>query len=92
MNRYSRQFEELALNSQSKPHSSLLALEKGLQDILDNCMHVSHLREQGLITEMILSINEFYLVPSTIYSTQKIATIYIKLMAILNQIEAKEHD
>ena len=55
-------------------------------------MHMSHLREQGLVTELIISINEFYLAPNTAYSAQKIATVYIKLMAILNAIEAKELD
>ena len=62
-----------------------------LMDILDNCVHVNHLREQGLVTELIISTNEYYLVPETLISTQKIATVYIKLMAALNQIEYKEH-
>lgn len=87
-----QQIEKNSMASDEIKRTIILDLERSLLDVLDNCIHVSHLREQGLISELIISINDFYLVPKTLYSTQKIATVYIKLMAILNQIETKEQD
>lgn len=65
-------------------------IEKGLQDILKNCIHVVNLREKGIVSELIICINHYYLVPESVYSSQKIVAVYIEMINILVEIDNKQ--
>lgn len=69
---------------------SFSKLEKALEDILKNCVHVVNLREKGIVSELIISLNEYFLVPETQFSSQKIVAVYIEMINILNEIDAKQ--
>ena len=64
-------------------------MEKGLDDILKNCIHVTNLREKGIVSELVLAINKYFLVPGGQFSSQKIVATYIEMFNILNEIDSK---